>query len=99
LLRASGINPQKEVARGALLLSSPEEAYLVGGQFDRHAMIKFLDEAMQEAINLGFTGFRGTGDLSWAARDTGACAQMAEYEAMLNKFRVRSLNPSSPHCS
>jgi DcmR-like sensory protein len=85
-LRASGIDPQKEVSRGALLFATPEEAYLATGKFQREAMVKLLNDGMQEALRLGFTGFRGTGDLTWAARDTGVCAQLPEYETMLDRY-------------
>lgn len=85
-LELEGLNPDEEVARGALLLKTPEEAYLAGGKFNRDAMVELLDDAMRESLALGFTGFRGTGDLSWAAHDTGACGQMPEYEGMLDKY-------------
>ncbi len=82
----SGINPTEEISRGALVLSTPEEAYLKGGKFERTEMAKLLDDEMRKAIALGFSGFRGTGDLSWAAHDTGACGQMPEYEASLDRY-------------
>jgi len=85
-LERLGVTTQDELSRGSLLLATPEEAYLSAGRFDRHIMVRFLERAMREAVSLGFTGFRGTGDLSWVARDTEACAQMPEYEAMLDRF-------------
>jgi hypothetical protein len=85
-LESSGINTSEEIARGALLLATPQQAYLAGGKFQRHAMAKLLDDGMREAVTMGFTGFRGTGDLSWAASDMGACGEMPEYEAMLDKY-------------
>lgn len=68
-LRSIGMNPEREVSRGALLVATPEQAYLRGGRFHREEMISFLDQAMKEAVSMGFTGFRGTGDLSWCAND------------------------------
>lgn len=85
-LKASGIDPEKEIVRGALVLATPEQAYLIGGKFKREAMVKLLDDAMKAALALGFTGFRGTGDLSWAARNTALCGQLPEYEATLQKY-------------
>jgi hypothetical protein len=85
-LEMSGINPAEEISRGALVLASPEEAYLKAGKFERAEMAKLLDDGMREAVALGFSGFRGTGDLSWAAHDTGACGQMPEYEASLDRY-------------
>ena len=85
-LEASGIRVAHEVQSGALLLRSPRDAYLLNGRFDREAMIGLLDDAMREALALGFSGFRATGDLSWAAHDTGACGQLPEYETMLDAY-------------
>src|ERR1700733_7681230 len=78
-----GVDTQKELSRGALMVATPGEAYLKGNGFDRHQMVKLLDDAMHESLRLGFSGFRGTGDLTWAVSDDNACGQMAEYEAML----------------
>src|SRR5690242_501775 len=85
-LEEAGVDVRERRAEGALILTTPEESYLAGGFFDRDLMLKFLDAGMREALRLGFTGFRGTGDLSWAARDSGACSQMPEYEAMLDRY-------------
>ncbi|HKW66216.1 MAG TPA: MEDS domain-containing protein [Terriglobales bacterium] len=85
-LSNAGVDVDERIANGALVLAKPEEAYLAGGSFNRELMLKFLDAGMREALRLHFTGFRGTGDLSWAARDSGACSQMPEYEAMLDRY-------------
>lgn len=85
-LEASGIDTQKEILRGALLPCTPEETYLKGGKFDNDEMIKSLDVGMREALQLGFTGFRGTGDLGWAINDSVSCGQLPEYEGMLDKY-------------
>ena len=81
-----GVDTRKALARGALQAVTPEEAYLKGNGFDRHQMVKLLDDAMRESLRLGFSGFRGTGDLSWAVSDANACGQLAEYEAMLDRY-------------
>jgi DcmR-like sensory protein len=49
-------------------------------------MVGFLGQAMQEAISMGFTGFRVTVDLSWCATDTDSYSQMSEYEAALDRY-------------
>jgi hypothetical protein len=85
-LEASGIDVRKEVSRGALLMATPEESYLKGGSFDRQQMVEFLDDGMREALKLGFSGCRGTGDLSWCVSDSNTCGQMPQYEAMLDRY-------------
>lgn len=81
-----GINVPKETTRGALITCTPEEAYLKGGAFDRDQMAKLLDDAMRESLKLGFTGFRGTGDLTWSVQDSNWCGQIVEYEKSLDKY-------------
>src|ERR1700727_3175360 len=44
-----GIDTQKELNKGALLAATPEETYLRGKTFDRHQMVKLLDDAMRES--------------------------------------------------
>lgn len=85
-LWAKGMDPDREVSRGALLIATPEQAYLRNGKFNREDMIKLLDDAMGEAVAEGFTGFRGTGDLSWCARDMETWCQMPEYEEALDRY-------------
>lgn len=85
-LDKGGVDCDKQIRDGALLLFRPEEAYLAGGHFDRRAMLKLLDDGMREALALGFTGFRGTGDLSWAARDAEVCGNLPQYEQMLDRY-------------
>jgi hypothetical protein len=85
-LARRGMDASHEISRGALVLATPQEAYLRGGKFDREEMVKLLDDGMREALALGFTGFRGTGDLSWAAHDTHACGRIPEYEEALDRY-------------
>jgi hypothetical protein len=85
-LDAHAIDADTETARGALMLATPEESYLQGGTFDRSQMVGLLDSAMRQSLRLGFTGFRGTGDLSWAVTDSNTCGQLAEYEKMLDRY-------------
>jgi MEDS: MEthanogen/methylotroph, DcmR Sensory domain len=85
-LDSRGINPQKEMARGALLTATAEESYLKGGRFDREEMAGFLDMGMKEALHLGFSGFRGTGDLTWAVNDARTCGHLEDYELLLDRY-------------
>lgn len=85
-LTAAGADPRKELECGALLMLTPEEAYLKGGSFNREQMVKMLDDGMRESLKVGFTGFRGCGDLTWAVTDSNACGQLVDYEAMLDRY-------------
>jgi hypothetical protein len=85
-LEHRGINTQEEIHRGALVVFTPEEAYLKGGAFHREQMAKLVDDTMRESLRMGFTGFRGTGDLTWSVGDSNLCGQIVEYERALDKY-------------
>lgn len=85
-LERRGVDVKTEISRSALLLAIPDETYLSQGIFDKNKMMQFLESAVREAVELGFAGFRAAGDMSWACRDSGICAQLAEYESMVEQF-------------
>jgi hypothetical protein len=86
LLQSAGIDTAWEIERGALLLMSPEQTYLRGGGFDRARMLALIESALAEALAAGFTAFRIAGDLGWAALEAGCCAELPEYESMVEQF-------------
>jgi hypothetical protein len=49
-------------------------------------MVGFLHQGMEEAVWMGFRGFRDTGDLSWCAREMDTWCQMPEYESALYRY-------------
>jgi hypothetical protein len=49
-------------------------------------MLQLLNEAVEAALNDGFTGLRTCGDMSWLLDDAPGTAQVVEYEALLNQF-------------
>src|SRR5579884_2281830 len=85
-LHALGIDTAGERERGALILLQPEEIYTCDGGFDRARMIGALHEAVAEALQMGFSGFRAAGDMGWAAEQIGGCVELPEYEATMEKF-------------
>lgn len=62
---------------------------------------------MKEAVASGFTGFRGTGDLSGCVNNVASCSQMPEYESALDRYFPKGSNrelaspwvtrPGEPH--
>ena len=84
-LEAAGLDYASEISRGALIMTRPEDAYLKGGSFRKQDMLKLLDNAMRESLAMGFSGFRGTGDLSSSAEDPACCADLVEYEQILDR--------------
>ena len=49
-LRSEGIDVNRERKRGALDLLTSRDAHLLGGRFDCEAMLKLLNDAVDEAL-------------------------------------------------
>lgn len=85
-LRDATIDVDEEIARGALLLLTKEQGHLAGGCFDCESMIAMLADAVQSALQDGFTGLRAAGDMTWLMDDAPGSDHVVEYEAMMNEF-------------
>lgn len=83
-LRRAGVEPELEEARGALKLVAT--AHLEGGNFDAARMIEWVSAALSNALNDGFTGMRGAGDMTWLLDGAPGSHELLAYEALLNYF-------------
>ena len=90
-LKAVGIDAAARAQRGALVESTHAEAHLANGSFDSERMLGLLNEALENALNDGFSGLRTCGDMSWLLLEPPGAEQVVEYEARLN-----GLFPYSP---
>src|SRR4029079_850694 len=63
-LAARGVDTERELARGALVLSSDRD-HLEGGRFDPRAMVDGLCASIDDALHGGFEGLCATGDMRW----------------------------------
>jgi signal transduction histidine kinase len=81
-----GVDVEAYERSGQLVFAIKHEAYLRSGTFDPEAMIAFLDKTVQEAVDAGRTGFRVTGEMTWALGRECGCERLLEYEARLSHF-------------
>ncbi|HKO19028.1 MAG TPA: MEDS domain-containing protein [Acidobacteriaceae bacterium] len=84
LLTNAGIDARRFSDSGALKLTTKYAAYLRTGTFSPDFMIDFLGKSVDDAIQRGFSGIRGTAEMTWAL--SIGCERLVEYEAMLNRF-------------
>ena len=93
-LAAAGIDAGRAIARGALRLLNPAEIYFRNGpgKFDVDGTLDLIEALLASALAEGFTGVRGSGEVS-AADWHGIPEQvMLSYEARLNeRFAGRPL--------
>jgi hypothetical protein len=85
-LGRAGLSADTAETEGALLMMVSGDAHLAGGAFDCERMLRMLNDTLESALNSGFTGLRTCGDMSWLLGDPPGCAQVVEYEALLNVF-------------
>jgi PAS domain S-box-containing protein len=89
-LAAAGVDVAHEQERSALGMLTKQDSYLKSGQFDPRAMVDFLRSAQTQALAEGFSGLRGTGEMTWALGPEIGCDRLIEYEALLNDFLANS---------
>ncbi len=89
-LEALGINTELERQLGSLDIHTDEDFYFSTGGFEPRALIDSLEQSIQTALALGFTGLRTCGELSCTLDsnrgDTSVlCDQLIGYEQMVDR--------------
>jgi PAS domain S-box-containing protein len=80
---AAGIDVERATATGSLLLKTKRDAYLKQGAFDPDWMFTFWANATAEAMHLGFSALRATGETEWVLRGAAGLERWMEYESRL----------------
>jgi hypothetical protein len=79
----AGIDIDAASASGALSIVTTHDTYLRHGIFEPERMIADLDRDVRFALQLGFSGLRVTGEMSWALDLPFALGRLCEYEQEL----------------
>jgi hypothetical protein len=74
------------IARGQLMLFTPDETYLTESSFHPTQMITRLSHETRTALEDGYAGLRVTSDMGWALRRSIALTTLLRYEAVVNDF-------------
>ena len=82
-LTRHGIDIDRESERTALHLFDGNDTYSVHGGFDPEQTMKVFNEAIEQALNDGFKGFRAAADMSWALELEDGGAALIAYESLL----------------
>ena len=85
-LAAAGVNASRAVERGALWLRTPDEIYLRSGKFDPDDSLAYIEELIQGALADGFTGLRGSGEMSAGQESAIPWETVLSYEARVNEW-------------
>jgi hypothetical protein len=67
-----------------LVMFSAEKAYCPNGRFDPLEVIELMKSRYDKAKNLGYSGTRGCGEMSWALKGIPGSDRLIEFEALIN---------------
>ena len=79
----AGIDVDAAASSGALSIVTTHDTYLRHGIFEPDRMIADLDRDVKFALQLGFSGLRVTGEMSWALDLPYTLNRLCEYEQEL----------------
>ena len=83
-LTESGIDVATTEPTGQLAVLPWEEAYLRGGHFDQLAMLRLIEDVLQDGKTRGFRLTRLLANMEWALQDRPGVQDIVEYETRLN---------------
>ena len=86
---AGGIDVERAIATGKLVLEKKEAAYLKHGSFDPEWMFTFWADATAEAMRQGFSALRATGETEWVLRGAPGLERWIEYESRMTHMLAR----------
>ena len=90
-LNANGVDVERAVANGSLVLETIDGAFLRQGYFDPDAMPAFWRETTANALRQGFSALRATGETEWLVCGARGVDRWMEYESRLTEV-LGSLN-------
>ena len=80
---AEGIDVERAIATGRLVLETKDAAYMKSGSFDPEWMFTFWADATAEAMSQGFPALRATGETEWVRRGAPGLERWMEYESRM----------------
>jgi hypothetical protein len=78
------VDVENYLKTGQLTLLTPEESYLLGGDFVSEQMISFLTSFAKDALSQGYSAVRAAGEVTWLLRELDSVQDFLEYEDTLN---------------
>jgi signal transduction histidine kinase len=84
-MSAQGIDVERAIATGSLVLATKDSAFLKHGSFDPEWMPTFWREATAEALHQGFSALRATGETEFVLSGAPGLGRWMEYESRLTQ--------------
>jgi len=84
-LAAAGVDVEKVLDRGQLILSSAQD-HLVDGAFDPDRLMEALARSLHQALRDGYSGLWASGDMAWEMGPQKDFSRLLAYEWKLENF-------------
>jgi hypothetical protein len=84
-LYAAGVDVEREVRTGALVLAS-DQNHLVNGRFDATKMLRGLVDSVNQALQDGYRGLWASGDMTWEFGSEKNLDMLLDYELRLEEL-------------
>lgn len=81
----SSIDIQSLIAKGQFEFLTYDQAYVTNGIFNPDAMVKLLQQTVDDALERGFAGERILGEMTWILKHLKDYDEVVRYESMVNK--------------
>ncbi|MGE0872074.1 MAG: MEDS domain-containing protein [Kofleriaceae bacterium] len=85
-LSAAGIDVERLLAKGQLVIVTAKDSYLKEGQFEPDRMLQVLQDETDKALAEGYSALRATGEMTWALAGEPGSERLIEYESRVNEF-------------
>jgi hypothetical protein len=92
-LREAGIDVAALQQSRQLEVARPEDTYLRGGRFDKHAMLALIQDALKAGPAVGFPLTRLVAHAETVLEDWSSTGEWVEYEMQLNEVLPRYDDP------
>lgn len=84
-----GVKLPEERQDGPFAVFKSEDAYCPRGKFVPAEMIARIKDYYEHAVNAGYAGARGSGEMSWALKGIPGSQRLMEYEALINTINEK----------
>jgi len=82
--KAIGFDPSEAIKKGALRVFSMKQTYLPDGHFAADYMLQNVNDFLEEAKQLGYSGLRTAGEMAWLYDHEDQITDAISYEDSVN---------------
>lgn len=90
--KQQGFDATEAIGTGALRIFDMAETYLPDGKFAAEFMLRNVQNFIEEAASLGYSGLRTAGEMTWLYHHAGNIPEAIRYEGDVNGLGAQNPN-------